>query len=293
MIVVTVTNCPPSLRGDLTKWLFEINTGVYVGRVSARVREELWKRICSHLKDGQATMVFNAANEQGMDFYTWNSAWEPVDLDGIKLMLHPLLGNQSAEQNSSRMKSNAEIHLMAKKRALGQNQYDAVKNYTVVDLETTGLDPLENRIIEFGAVQVRNGKVTETFSQLIRITEPLPPDIQKLTGITMELLEKEGVSEKEGLDAFLEFIEEDQLLLYNASFDMNFLVQACLRYAYPTPENHCVDVMLLAKKKIRFIPNYKLSTIAEHFGLEKQKHRALADCLLTNAVFVKLNEKGS
>ena len=292
MIVVTVTNCPPSLRGDLTKWLFEINTGVYVGRVSARVREELWKRICSHLKDGQATMVFNAANEQGMDFYTWNSAWEPVDLDGIKLMLHPLLGNQSAEQNSSRMKSNAEIHLMAKKRALGQNQYDAVKNYTVVDLETTGLDPLENRIIEFGAVQVRNGKVTETFSQLIRITEPLPPDIQKLTGITMELLEKEGVSEKEGLDAFLEFIEEDQLLLYNASFDMNFLVQACLRYAYPTPENHCVDVMLLAKKKIRFIPNYKLSTIAEHFGLEKQKHRALADCLLTNAVFVKLNEKG-
>lgn len=293
MIVVTVTNCPPSLRGDLTKWLFEINTGVYVGRVSARVREELWKRICSHLKDGQATMVFNAANEQGMDFYTWNSAWEPVDLDGIKLMLHPLLGNQSAEQNGSRMKSNAEIHLMAKKRALGQNHYDAVRNYTVVDLETTGLDPLENRIIEFGAVQVRNGKVTETFSQLIRITEPLPPDIQKLTGITMELLEKEGVPEKEGLDAFLEFIEEDQVLLYNASFDMNFLVQACLRYAYPTPENHCVDVMLLTKKKIRFMANYKLSTVAEHFGLEKQKHRALADCLLTNAVFVKLNEKGS
>lgn len=92
MIVVTVTNCPPSLRGDLTKWLFEINTGVYVGRVSARVREELWKRICNHVKDGQATMVFNAANEQGMDFYTWHSAWEPVDLDGIKLMLHPLWG---------------------------------------------------------------------------------------------------------------------------------------------------------------------------------------------------------
>lgn len=293
MIVVTVTNCPLSLRGDLTKWLFEINTGVYVGRVSARVREELWKRICIHLKDGQATMVFNAANEQGMDFYTWNSAWEPVDLDGIKLMLHPLLGNQSAEQNGSRMKSNAEIHLMSKKRALGQNQYDAVRNYTVVDMETTGLDPLENRIIEFGAVQVRNGKVTETFSQLIRITEPLPPDIQKLTGITMELLEKEGVSEKEGLDAFLEFIEEDQLLLYNASFDMNFLIQAGLRYGYPTPENHCIDVLPLAKKKMRLMPNYKLSTVAEHFGLEKQKHRALADCLLTKGVFVKLNEKGS
>lgn len=293
MIVVTVTNCPPSLRGDLTKWLFEINTGVYVGRVSARVREELWKRICNHVKDGQATMVFNAANEQGMDFYTWHSAWEPFDLDGIKLMLHPLLGNQSANVDGSGTKSNAEIHLMARKRALKQNQFDAMRNYTVIDLETTGLDPLENRIIEFGAVQVRNGKVTETYSQLIRITEPLSQEIEKLTGITVELLEKEGVAEKEGLDAFLEFIGEDQLLLYNASFDMNFLIQACLRYGYPTPENHCMDVLPLAKKKIRLMPNYKLSTVANHLGLEKQEHRALADCMLTKAVFVKLNEKGS
>ena len=46
MIVVSLTNCPPKLRGDLTKGLIEINAGVYVGRVSARVRDELWQRIC-------------------------------------------------------------------------------------------------------------------------------------------------------------------------------------------------------------------------------------------------------
>lgn len=45
MIVVTVTDCPPRLRGDLSKWLLEINTGVYVGQLNPRVREELWKRI--------------------------------------------------------------------------------------------------------------------------------------------------------------------------------------------------------------------------------------------------------
>ena len=49
MIVITLSDCPPKVRGDLSKWLIEINTGVYVGQVSARVREELWKRICENL----------------------------------------------------------------------------------------------------------------------------------------------------------------------------------------------------------------------------------------------------
>ncbi len=48
MIVITLSDCPPKVRGDLSKWLIEINTGVYVGQVSARVREELWKRICEN-----------------------------------------------------------------------------------------------------------------------------------------------------------------------------------------------------------------------------------------------------
>ena len=59
MIVITLSDCPPKVRGDLSKWLIEINTGVYVGQVSARVREELWKRICENLHAGRATMVFH------------------------------------------------------------------------------------------------------------------------------------------------------------------------------------------------------------------------------------------
>lgn len=60
MIVLSLSNCPPKLRGDLSKWLVEINAGVYVGRVSARVRDELWQRVCENLRDGRATMVFRA-----------------------------------------------------------------------------------------------------------------------------------------------------------------------------------------------------------------------------------------
>ena len=57
MVVITLSDCPPKVRGDLSKWLIEINTGVYVGQVSMRVREELWKRICENLHTGRATMV--------------------------------------------------------------------------------------------------------------------------------------------------------------------------------------------------------------------------------------------
>ncbi len=68
MLVLSVTDCPPALRGDLSRWLLEIDTGVYVGKVSQRVREELWKRVVKHLKNGRAVMVYNARNEQKMDW---------------------------------------------------------------------------------------------------------------------------------------------------------------------------------------------------------------------------------
>ena len=92
-----MTNCPPSLRGDLSKWLCEINTGVYVGNVSSRVRDAIWDRVCENLKNGQATLVFNTNNEQRMDFRTHNTSWEAVDFEGIKLMRRPLPQTQAVE----------------------------------------------------------------------------------------------------------------------------------------------------------------------------------------------------
>ena len=85
-----MTDCPPKLRGDLSKWLCELDTGVYVGHVSSRVRDALWERICQNLKKGRATMVFSTNNEQKMDFRVHNTNWTPVDFDGICLMRRPL-----------------------------------------------------------------------------------------------------------------------------------------------------------------------------------------------------------
>ncbi len=89
MIVIVLSCCPQSLRGDLTRWFFEISTNVYVGRVSARVRDEVWDRIVRNCGGGRAVMIYGVDNEQRFDFRTHNSEWEPVDLDGLKIMMKP------------------------------------------------------------------------------------------------------------------------------------------------------------------------------------------------------------
>jgi CRISPR-associated protein Cas2 len=89
MIVVSLTACPIGLRGDLSRWLFEISPGVFVGNVSARVRDNLWKRITALCKDGRATMVYSARNEQHLAFRTFRSDWKTIDCDGLELVLKP------------------------------------------------------------------------------------------------------------------------------------------------------------------------------------------------------------
>ena len=94
MVVLMLTACPAGLRGHLTRWLMEIGPGVFVGRVSTRVRDLLWARVLELVKDGRAIMVFPARNEQGMEFRMHRSAWIPTDVDGIKLFLRPPAGDQ-------------------------------------------------------------------------------------------------------------------------------------------------------------------------------------------------------
>lgn len=87
--MLVLTACPVGLRGHLTRWLFEISPGVFVGKVSARVREEMWLRVIELCKDGRALMVHSARNEQGLSFRTLRHDWQPTDLDGLTVMLRP------------------------------------------------------------------------------------------------------------------------------------------------------------------------------------------------------------
>lgn len=89
MVVVVLTACPVGLRGDLTRWLLEIAPGVFVGNVSSRVRNRLWERVESLVKDGRAIMAYSTNNEQRMAFKVHQPDWQPVDVEGIELIKRP------------------------------------------------------------------------------------------------------------------------------------------------------------------------------------------------------------
>lgn len=87
MIVIITENAPPRLRGRLGLWLVEVRAGVYVGKVSRRVREMIWDNLECGIDDGNAVMVWSSNNESGFDFLTLGANRRiPVELDGIKLV---------------------------------------------------------------------------------------------------------------------------------------------------------------------------------------------------------------
>ncbi len=87
MLVTVVENAPPRLRGRLAIWLLEVRAGVYVGKVSTRVREMIWEQIEKGIGDGNAVMAWSTNTESGFDFMTLGANRRiPVEMDGIKLV---------------------------------------------------------------------------------------------------------------------------------------------------------------------------------------------------------------
>ncbi|WP_429886422.1 type I-E CRISPR-associated endoribonuclease Cas2e [Geoalkalibacter halelectricus] len=87
MLVIVVENAPPRLRGRLALWLLEVRAGVYVGKVSRRVREMIWNNIEAGIEDGNAIMAWSTNTENGFDFMTLGANRRiPKEMDGIKLV---------------------------------------------------------------------------------------------------------------------------------------------------------------------------------------------------------------
>ncbi|NNH72322.1 type I-E CRISPR-associated endoribonuclease Cas2 [Nocardia uniformis] len=92
MVVLVLSACPAGLRGHLTRWLLEISPGVFVGVLTARVRDLAWQRVVELSKDGRAIMIYSTRSEQGLAFKVHRHEWEPVDIDGLHLMRRPHTG---------------------------------------------------------------------------------------------------------------------------------------------------------------------------------------------------------
>jgi len=189
------------------------------------------------------------------------------------------------------------------------------KNYCVFDFETTGLDHLTCKILEIGALKVREGQPDEQFSCLINWGIPVPENITQITGITQEEIDRDGIDPETAKREFKEFIVGLPLIGHNIrNFDLKFLDQffemtgkdweAVLgnyldtaamykakklgtdRYWYET-FNEFAERVMDTRSHVKF----NVGIACEELQIDKTgltQHRALADVVLTNEIFKKL-----
>ena len=305
MVVITLSNCPPKLRGDLSKWLLEISTGVYAGHINAKVRENLWDRICKHLSDGRATMVWSTSGEQHMDFAVHNSLWKPRDYDGIKLIWHPAESNCDVQIDSIQPNLSQQDHKTERLRTVSHNAVQKAADncekakdscciaddYVILDFETTGFSYYKDEIIEVGALRILESKPAGEYHALLTPSRGLPRHIAELTGLTMEELESNGRPLEQVIEELLDFIGGLTLAGHNVSFDYRFLQAACKRLNLNVPPQPSIDSLIITRSKVSDANSFKLSALVNHFHIDVQtKHRALADCYATYYLLMKLKE---
>ena len=158
-------------------------------------------------------------------------------------------------------------------------------SFVIVDLETTGLSPKNSEIIEIGAIKVVNNKVVDKMDVFVKPSRPLPWFITNLTGITNEMVD-EGLSAKEAIKVFDEFSYGMRLMAHNARFDMSFLDVYMKKELGKSIREDSMDTLLLSRKIVKDVPNYKLETLANRFNIDYGgAHRSLRDCEITLDVY--------
>ncbi|MCI9526265.1 MAG: PolC-type DNA polymerase III [Lachnospiraceae bacterium] len=165
----------------------------------------------------------------------------------------------------------------------GQNLTDT---YVVFDLETTGFSPLNNKIIEIGAVRVVNGKISERFSTFVNPEVPIPFQVEELTHIRDDMV-LDAPKIEEILPEFLKFCEGAVMVAHNAQFDMSFISKNCERQGLPC-EYTVVDTVGLARVLMPQLSKFKLNTVAKALKISLENHhRAVDDAACTAEIFVR------
>ena len=159
--------------------------------------------------------------------------------------------------------------------------------YTVIDVETTGLDVRYCEIIEISAVKYRDGAEAAVFNSLVKPSEEIDDFIISLTGITNEMLS--GAPDiRAVLPDFYKFVSGETLVGYNVNFDINFLYDNLMDFEKVPLSNPFIDVLRLSKRLLPDLKNHKLATVSEHFKISSPSHRALDDCRACNGCFLCL-----
>ena len=188
----------------------------------------------------------------------------------------------------------------ARRRLPGQTSFDDLGTplidvtFCVLDLETTGGSPDDDRICEVGAVKVRGGECLGTFHTLVDPGRSIPPAITVLTGLTTQVVAPAPKIDAV-LPSLLEFIGDAVFVGHNVRFDHAFLDAALVRAGHPRLPNVTVDTCGLARRLVRDeVPDCKLGTLASRLRLDhRPNHRALDDALATTDLLHVLLERAA
>lgn len=162
-------------------------------------------------------------------------------------------------------------------------------DFVVFDVETTGLKPSTERIIEIGAVKIEGGKVTEHFQRFVNPGKPIPHEITELTSIRDEDV-ADAPYMATVLEEFLDFAGDAVLVAHNAPFDMSFLTAEAERLD-KTVNFAYLDTLQLSMELLPDLKRHKLNVLCDHFGIKQiSHHRADDDARVTALVLLKLFE---
>ena len=169
------------------------------------------------------------------------------------------------------------------------------EEFVAFDIETTGLSDERDRITEIGAVIFRDGAVAEVFQTFVNPGMPIPPNIQRLTGITDRDV-FDAPSESDAVNAFLDFVGDRPLCAHNADFDIGFITAAAQRMERPFKPLY-LDTLALAQSLLTDMRRFKLDMVADRLGLPPfNHHRASDDALVCGRIMTKfiamLTEQG-
>lgn len=165
-----------------------------------------------------------------------------------------------------------------------------MKDFVVLDLETTGLTPKTDRILEIGAVKVKNGEICDQLALLVNPERKIPERITELTGITDEMVQDAPLRE-EAVRALTEFCEELPLLGHNILFDYSFVKHEAVNLGL-TFEKEALDTLQIARQALPELESRSLEFLCGYFGICRENaHRALDDALETLELYRILEQK--
>lgn len=161
-----------------------------------------------------------------------------------------------------------------------------VRDYVLFDIETTGLSPETDQVIELSAIKVCEGEVVDEFSTLVNPGVPISDLITDITGITNDMV-KDAPSMDVALNEFIKFIGDSVLMGHNIRrFDLKFIQRDALIYRGKELTNEWVDTLIVARRYLPELESKSLESLSFRYGVSYEgAHRALADCYINKKVY--------